>query len=64
MSESTTNKQLQYLAKLFNWKLWSTGIMSCGIYYLEVETTNQYDEIPFDSARELAEYVDEIFVTC
>lgn len=64
MSDLNTKNKLQRLAKLLNWKLWSTGVMGCGIYYLEVETVGQYDEIPFDTERELMEYVDDIYSVC
>jgi hypothetical protein len=63
MRELDTDTKLQNLAQLFNWRLWSTGILGCGVHYLEFETSSQYEEIPFDSERELAEYVDSIINT-
>jgi hypothetical protein len=62
MNSKAIHELLESTAERLNWMHWSVGVLRGGIYYLEIETTSQYDEIPFDSEAELTEYVNDICV--
>lgn len=57
MNDKAIHQLLESAAEILGWRRWSTGVLTSGIYYLEVETTNQYEEVPFDTETELSEYV-------
>lgn len=61
MRNKSLTDRLRELQATQNWKIWRIGKYDSGLFFLEFETTEQYDEYQFERSSELNSFIDTHF---